>query len=101
MARSRTRKNSSSPSGTSRLHTVTRLELLEIIRAALDCPTHFHKPTIIENDPDFHLGDNPLVICSQCVKRMRDALGLKDGEQAPTSYRMLEMMSETGTETTT
>lgn len=35
-------------------------ELLEIIRAALDCGSHFYKPTIIENDPDFKLGPNAI-----------------------------------------
>lgn len=72
----------------------TKLNLLAIIRSALDCPGHFYKP-IIKNppkasfkktDPDFSYGDHPIVLCSQCVDRMRDVLCLEEGEEVPTSF---------------
>lgn len=66
----------------------SRQECLETIRTALDCQSHFHKPTIIENDKDFKLGKNPIVICEQCVERMKKALGLEKDEHVPTSFQM-------------
>lgn len=67
-----------------------RKALREVIRTALDCPTHFKKPTIIENDKDFSLGKNPLVICSQCVFEMRLALDLKAEEEIPSSFKLAQ-----------
>ena len=61
----------------------SKVELLEIIRAALDCPSHIDKPTIINNDKYFTFGDHPMVLCSQCVDRMRSALTLEPGETGP------------------
>jgi len=66
----------------------SRQECLETIRAALDCHTHFHKPTNINNDKDFSMGENPCVICDQCVQRMKKALGLGKDELVPTSFQM-------------
>jgi hypothetical protein len=65
----------------------TNRQLREAIRAALDCCTHFHKPTIVNNDRDFGFGDHPMVICSQCVDRLRVAIGLKEDEPCPQRYR--------------
>jgi len=53
---------------------MTTKQLREVIQAALDCQSHFYPPTIIENDPDFKLGDKAIVICDQCVERMKKAL---------------------------
>ena len=68
-----------------------RKELLSAIRAALDCPSHFGKPTITLDKSDkaegFRYGDTAIVLCSQCVERLRKALGLKDGESVPTDFR--------------
>jgi len=61
---------------------------LETIRAALDCESHFHKPTIINNDKDFEIGPNAIVICDQCVERMKKALGLAKDDPVPTSFQM-------------
>lgn len=61
-------------------------ELVDTIRAALDCQAHFHKPTIIENDKDFRLGDKATVICSSCVERMRKVIGIKDNETNLTDF---------------
>jgi hypothetical protein len=66
--------------------TANEKELLEVIRAALDCRTHFHSPTIVENDPDFKIGDKAIVICGQCVDRMREAIGLRPGEECPPHF---------------
>ena len=53
---------------------VTKKELRQVIKAALDCQSHFFKPTIINNDPDFNFGDGSQVICAQCVARMKKIL---------------------------
>lgn len=66
---------------------MSRLELLEVIRAALDCPSHFLPPTVINNDPDFDFGE-PLVVCQRCVERMRAALGLRENEAVPASSEL-------------
>lgn len=58
----------------------SKTELIDTIRAALDCGSHFHKPTIINNDKDFSLGKNPIVICDQCVERMKKVIGVRKGE---------------------
>jgi hypothetical protein len=63
-------------------------QCLETIRAALDCESHFHKPTIINNDKDFAIGDNAIVICDRCVERMKKCLGLGKDDPVPTSFRM-------------
>lgn len=64
----------------------TKVKLLEVIRAALDCPSHFHKPRIIERDKDFKIGESTIVICGQCVDRMREALGLEKDDPAPCNF---------------
>ncbi len=46
------------------------------ILVCFDCASHFHKPTIIENDPFFKLGPNPMVICTQCVQRLKEVVEL-------------------------
>jgi hypothetical protein len=61
--------------------------LIEAIRAALDCPSHFYKPTIINNDPDFDISPGAIVICQQCVERLRDAIGLEGNEPVPTNFQ--------------
>ncbi len=63
-----------------------RKDLIEVLRTALDCPSHFHKPTIVNNDDFFHLGENAIVICDQCVERMREAIGLTQTEPVPCSF---------------
>ena len=65
----------------------TNKQLLEVIRAALDCGSHFHAPTIIENDEFFKIGEKAIVICDQCVDRMRNALGLTQDESVPTAFQ--------------
>jgi hypothetical protein len=65
----------------------TKAELLEVIRASLDCGSHFHKPTIVNNDKDFAFGDKAIVICDQCVERMREALALDEDESVPTHFQ--------------
>ena len=69
------------------LKSSTKVELLEVIRAALDCQSHFHKPTIVNNDPVVNLGDTAIVICASCVDRMRKVLCLKTGEDVPTYFQ--------------
>lgn len=64
-----------------------RKEMIEAIRAALDCYTHFHKPTIINNDKDFSIGNNALVICDQCVERLRKVIGLQPNEKVPPGFQ--------------
>lgn len=61
----------------------SKKELLEVILAALDCHTHFHKPTIIENDKDFKMGLGAIVICQACVERMKMALGIDPKDKNP------------------
>jgi hypothetical protein len=73
----------------------TKAELLHCILTALDCPSHFHKPKIKnppkasfkKTDDYFSYGDHPIVICSQCVDRMREILGLEEGEPCPSSFQ--------------
>lgn len=73
----------------------TKEEMLVCILAALDCPSHFHKPTIKNppkasfksNDDYFSYGDHPIVLCSTCVDRMREILCLENGEQCPSSFQ--------------
>jgi hypothetical protein len=56
------------------------LALANVIQSALDCENHFHKPNLkagwrdADNSIDFA---KSIVICEQCVKRMRDILGLQ------------------------
>ena len=66
---------------------MTKNQLIETIRAALDCPTHFDKPKIVDKDPFFKYGNKAIVICDQCVERMRKAIGLEDGESVPSSFK--------------
>lgn len=62
-------------------------ELVDVIRTALDCHSHFGKIKITQKDPDdFLLGDKAIVICEQCVERMRKAIDLKDGETNLSAY---------------
>jgi len=62
----------------------SQAELIETIRAALDCPSHFNQPIIVPHKTDildgFTYGDNAIVICGTCVERMREAIGLREGE---------------------
>jgi hypothetical protein len=71
----------------------TKLVLLETLLAALNCESHFEKPTIINNDPYFTM-DGCQVICDQCVKRIREALDLKDDEGAPSHFQYFGPMGE-------
>ena len=72
----------------------TKVDLLHLILSALDCPGHFYKPKIKnppkalfkKTDPYFSYGDHPIVLCSQCVDRMREALCLEKDEQVPSSF---------------
>jgi len=69
------------------VQSVSRRELLEIIRAALDCQPHHDG--IIKIDPKVPKGqrmlpgDKAQIICFQCVERMRNALGLEIDEPVP------------------
>lgn len=71
----------------------SKAQLLHLILSALDCPSHFHKPKIknapkasFKNTDDFlSYGNHPIVLCSQCVDRMREALCLEEGEDCPSS----------------
>jgi len=66
----------------------TKLKLLGVIRAALDCPSHFFKPVIKRHkDEIFSYGDHPIVLCSQCVDRMREVLVLENGESCPPAFQ--------------
>lgn len=67
---------------------VTNKQLREVIRAALDCPSHFHKPTIINNDDFFSFGADAIVICDTCVQRMRKSLGLNPNDSVPTAFQL-------------
>jgi uncharacterized protein YnzC (UPF0291/DUF896 family) len=73
----------------------TKVELLHLILSALDCPGHFTAPKI-KNPPKasfkkmdtyFSYGDHPIVLCSQCVDRMREALCLEKDEPVPSSFQ--------------
>lgn len=64
----------------------TKTRLLEVILGTLECGDHFHKPTIINNDPDFSMG-NPIVVCEQCVTRMRDVLGIEKDDSIPCHFQ--------------
>jgi hypothetical protein len=64
----------------------TKRDLLAVIRAALDCPSHFEKPKIVQKDKFFRLGDKAIVICDQCVERMHKSLGLEPDESLPTAF---------------
>lgn len=58
-------------------------KLIKVIKAALDCPSHFYKPTI-KNPPKgsfkphrdecFTYGKRAIVLCEECVKRMEEAI---------------------------
>ncbi len=68
----------------------SKLDLLEVILGTLDCPSHFRKPiirpaTFKTKDEDYSYGKGAIVICGQCVNRMRKALILKAGEPIPTN----------------
>ena len=65
----------------------TRRVLVETILAALDCRSHFYEPKIINTDPDFSFGKDAIVICGQCVDRMREAIGLVPGESVPCHFQ--------------
>lgn len=70
----------------------TKLEMLEVIFSCLDCPGHFYKPVIKgatfkkHKDEDFSYGDHPIVLCSQCVDRLRSIIGLNPGEPVPSPF---------------
>ena len=74
----------------------TKAQLLHVILAALDCPGHFYKPTI-KNPPKatfkkhkdecYGYGANAIVLCGQCVDRMREALCLEKDEPCPSSFQ--------------
>ncbi len=66
----------------------TKKELIELLVGIGNCPSHFYKPTIIENDPDFKLGEKAQVICQQCVERLRDILGLTNKEEFPSHLQV-------------
>ena len=62
--------------------------LCEAIRAALDCPSHFDTVTVTCEDPLDQIGDKAIVICTQCVDRLREAIGLAEGVEVPQSYEV-------------
>ena len=71
----------------------TKMDLLGVIRSALDCPSHFRKPIIKgatfkkHKDEIYGYGDNAIVLCGQCVDRMRAALCLEKGESCPPAFQ--------------
>ena len=75
------------------LKKTTKLELLRVILASLDCPSHFHKPVIKgatfkkHKDEDYSYGDNAIVLCGHCVDRLRAVLCLEPGEPCPSSFQ--------------
>ena len=82
----------------------TKAELLHIILSCLDCPSHFTAPKI-KNPPKasfkkmdtyFSYGDHPIVLCSQCVDRMREILCLEKDEQCPSSFSYEGWRAENG-----
>ena len=68
----------------------TKLEMLRVIFSILDCPGHFIKPTIINNDDYFSFGPNPIVICTLCVERLRKALCLTEDEPIPSPFQYFD-----------
>jgi len=58
-----------------------------VIRAALDCRSHFGDVKIVQSKEDkrdgFLVGESATVICGLCVDRMWDALGLEKSEHIP------------------
>ncbi len=66
----------------------SKKELVELLVAIGNCPSHFYKPTIIENDPDFKVGEKAQVICQQCVERLRTLLGLTKDEGFPSHFQV-------------
>ena len=65
----------------------TKRELVEAIRAALDCQNHFDNIKIVNKDSaGFSLGKNPMVCCDQCVERMRRAIGVRQDEENLTAF---------------
>lgn len=75
-----------------------RRQLLETIRAALDCPGHFGKVKIVQTKKDremgFCLGKYAIAICGQCVERMREAIGLEPGEDVHQAYGYWKLVKE-------
>ena len=67
---------------------MTKKELLETIRTVLDCPYHFHPPTFVWNDKEMHIGPDPQLVCYPCIRRMREALCLKEGDPVPMSHEL-------------
>jgi hypothetical protein len=73
----------------------SKAELLHVILTALDCPSHFMEPKIKnppkasfkKTDDYFSYGDHPIVLCSQCVDRLREVLCLEEGEPVPSSFQ--------------
>jgi len=57
-------------------------KLRQLIARALTCQGHFIKPTVIQNDPIFNMG-NSRVICEVCVRALLDGLkGTIEGQRA-------------------
>ena len=49
-------------------------ELLDAIRSALDCHSHFNRPTIVNSDAICDYGGRPMVVCSTCVQNFEELL---------------------------
>ena len=75
-----------------------RRQLLETIRAALDCSGHFGEVKLVQTKEDrkmgFCLGKNAIAICGQCVDRMREAIGLEPGEDVHQAYGYWKLVKE-------
>jgi hypothetical protein len=65
----------------------SQYKLLDVIRAALDCRSHFGDVKIVQSKEDkrdgFLVGESATVICGLCVDRMWEALGLEKSEHIP------------------
>ena len=73
----------------------TNGQLRQLLHSILDCQTHFHAPTIINNDDYFSFGERPIVICTLCVERIENTLGLNPGERpSPLAFKDREHESK-------
>ena len=68
----------------------TRTELIETIRAALDCHTHLHRPVIKSTDDYFEFGKRAAVLCQNCVEKLENALRGETHYPFPETYAVVE-----------
>jgi hypothetical protein len=81
---------------------VSRERLLQILVGVLDCQNHYHRPNLKRawRDKDFRIDfDKAIVVCEQCVDRMRKALELEDG-QHPLDTKVVDVYADYETKET-